>query len=170
MRTLVAAACLVLLATGCRTRDPAPPTGTASRPIAARPVADPRAEMIGQWTVDVDRLPEQANFARMPEKQRALALEMARNMLTSMTVRFEEHSYAITTGGKTVSGTWRVVSRRGSTLELELIEAGENGEAPTMEKMVLQVDSRGLIMTAADDEALPLRRKVDASAADGPGG
>lgn len=158
---LLALACLALLV-GCRNRGaPAEDEAAASKAPVARPVADPKAEMLGAWTVDVERLPEQANFKSMPPEQRALALEMAGNLLASMTVRFEPHSYAITTGGKTVGGTWRVVAQNGGTLELELSEEAAEGEAPTVEKMTLKVDSRGLIMIAAEDEALPLRRKTD---------
>lgn len=154
--------CLLLLALpACRERAPKPTTGESSPP-PARPVADPRAEMLGDWTVDVARLPEQANFREMPAQQRALALEMAENLLASMTVRFTEHGYAITTGGKTVEGTWRIVSQRAGTLTLELYETPpEGGEAIPAEQMVVQVDTRGLLMKAAEDEALPLRRKVD---------
>lgn len=164
MRPL-ALACLALLAlTGCRDRTPPGEQTGAAAPPVARPVADPKAEMLGAWTVDVERLPEQENFARMPEQQRALALEMARNLLASMTVRFEPHSYAITTGGKTIEGTWRVVAQRGGTLELELSEQAEAGAEPRVEAMTLKVDSRGLLMIAAEDEALPLRRKAEPDA------
>lgn len=169
MRLLAALALLLLLAPGCRDRDPGPSSGGAVAPPPARPVADPRAEMIGEWTVDVERLPELENFTRMPPQQRSLALEMARNTLSSMTVRFDAHSYAITTGGKTIGGTWRVLARRGGTLELEISEAAEEGGEPVVEKLRLDVDSRGLLMIAADDEALPLRRKVDPAAPE-PGG
>ncbi len=159
---LIAAACLALLF-GCRNRGAPPADGveTAAKPPPARPVADPKAEMLGAWTVDVERLPEQENFKAMPEQQRTLALEMARNLLASMTVRFEPHSYSITTAGKTVGGTWRVVTQRGGTLELELSEAPEGEGDPVIERMTLQVDSRGLLMIAAEDEALPLRRKAE---------
>lgn len=159
---LLVLACLALLV-GCRNRGAPPTDGPSGQSApAARPVADPKAEMLGAWTVDVDRLPEQPNFKAMPEQQRTLALEMARNLLASMTVRFEPHSYAITTGGKTVGGTWRVVAQRGGTFELELSETPpEEGQPPVVEKMTLRVDSRGLIMIAAEDEALPLRRKAE---------
>lgn len=155
--------CLALVAlAGCRNRGaPADDDGPSTPRPVARPVADPKAEMLGAWTVDVERLPEQPEFARMPEQQRALALEMAGNLLASMTVRFDAHSYSITTGGKTIEGTWRVVAQRGGTLELELSEQAGEGEPPRIEKMRLQVDSRGLVMVAAEGEALPLRRKVD---------
>lgn len=159
---LLAIACLALLV-GCRNRGAPPPDegGTAATPAPAKPVDDPKAEMIGAWTVDVERLPEQANFKAMPEHQRTLALEMARNLLASMTVRFEPHSYSITTAGKTVSGTWRVVTQRGGTLELELSESPAGDGDPVVEQMTLKVDSRGLLMIAAEDEALPLRRKAE---------
>ena len=160
---VLAVACLVLLV-GCRDRGAQDPQATAAEPVAAEPVADPRAEMLGAWTVDVERLPEQANFKAMPEQQRTLALEMARNLLASMTVRFEDGKYAITTAGKTVDGTWRIVGEQGGTLELELTETAAEGAAPVVEKMTLKVDSRGLLMIAAEDEALPLRRKTDDAA------
>lgn len=145
----------VLAVSGCdRT---APPASDGKAPIEATPSTDARADMRGRWTIDPERLAEQPALREMPPEQRLLALEMSQNLLASMTVRFGEDTYAITTGGKTVEGRYAIVEERGADLVLALTE----GEGGTTEQVQLRVDSRGLVMTSGAD-VLPLRRKAEA--------
>lgn len=163
-RMMVMAATLAVCALGCGDkRDPAAATGEA--PIIATPSADPRADMRGRWTIDPERLGEQPSLAAMPAEQRQLALEMSRNLLASMTVRFDEARYAMTISGKAVEGAYTIVAQEGPDLTLELREDG--AEAP--ERVTLRVDSRGLVLTSGED-VLPLRRKADAEPAPTPSG
>lgn len=155
----VAPALLALVTIGCERQTAGPDEARA--PIAATPSADPRREMQGRWTIDPDRLAEQPALAAMSPDQRTLALEMASNLLTSMTVRFGEADYAITTAGKTVEGRYTIASQDGAELVLSLVEDRGEGDAAAPEEVRLRVDSRGLVMTAGDD-VLPLRRRTDA--------
>lgn len=145
-----------LLALACAPREQTPAApGTSAPKAPAAAVDDPLLAMQGRWTVDIERLPEQGNFIRMPEQQRTLALEMARNLLGSMTVEFTADRYSFTTGGKSVAGSYTITARGERELTLELTEDGTGAKEP----MGLTVDSRGLLMKAAEDEVLPLRRK-----------
>lgn len=152
-------ALLAVVATGCERQTAAP--DEAKAPIAATPSADPRREMQGRWTIDPDRLAEQPALAAMSPEQRTLALEMSANLLASMTVRFGEADYAITTAGKTVEGRYTITAQDGAELVLSLVEDRGDGEPGAPEEVRLRVDSRGLVMTAGDD-VLPLRRRADA--------
>ncbi len=160
VRAVSAAALALLVGAGCTPKS-APPSSEA--PITATPSADPRADMRGRWTIDPERLATQPSMAAMPPEQRALALEMSRNLLASMTVRFEEARYAITIGGKTVEGAYTIVGQEGADLTVELVEDG--GEGP--ERVTLRVDSRGVVMTSGDD-VLPLRRRTEQTPDDPP--
>jgi len=152
-----ALATLTLLATGALTAGCGPKAEpeSASAPITTIPSADPRADMQGRWTVDPERLAQQPTLEAMPPEQRRLALEMSRNLLASMTVRFDADRYAITISGKTVEGAYAIVGQQGPDLTIELRE--DDAEAP--EQVTLRVDSRGLVMTSGDD-VLPLRRRA----------
>lgn len=148
----------VLAVLGCIGCDrTAPPAVDGKAPIEATPSTDARADMRGRWTIDPDRLAEQPALREMPPEQRLLALEMSKNLLASMTVRFGEDTYAITTGGKTVEGRYAIVEQRGAELVLALTE----GEGGATEQVQLRVDSRGLVMTSGAD-VLPLQRRAEA--------
>jgi hypothetical protein len=155
LRALMLTVLAVLAVSGCdRT---APPAVDGKTPIEATPSTDARADMRGRWTIDPDRLAEQPFLREMPPEQRQLALEMSQNLLASMTVRFGDDTYAITTGGKTIEGRYAIVEERGADLVLALTE----GEGGTTEQVQLRVDSRGLVMTSGAD-VLPLRRRAEA--------
>lgn len=161
---ITSAALALALTTGCtRPSEPTDATANGAAPIAATPSTDPRADMLGRWTIDPERLAEQPTLAGKTPEQKQLALEMSRNLLASMTVRFEGDRYAITIGGKTVEGAYTIVGQQGADLTVELVE--DDGEAP--ERVTLRVDSRGVVMTSGGD-VLPLRRRTERTADDPP--
>lgn len=115
----------------------------------------PREAVVGAWTVDVTRLPEQPHLQAMPAEKRALAVEMARGMLRSMTVEFTADGYTITVGGATNKGTYTVKSEVGP--KLVLAAKGADGEAT---EMTVTVQGEGLLLEPAPDEhPIPLARK-----------
>ncbi|MCA9541995.1 MAG: hypothetical protein KC620_24025 [Myxococcales bacterium] len=158
-RWCMAAFCLIVWATpGCKGSG-----GTGGGAVGgtkAAPVGPPREAMRGVWTADVEALARQENFQRMPEQQRALALDMARSMMTSMRVEFTADAYSITMGGKALAGRYTIEKEDGPTLVLATVE--EDG---TADQMTLRFDGPTLILHASGDEALPLQRVETPAAA-----
>jgi hypothetical protein len=136
-----------LLSFGCARKQGGETPSNAGKP--------PREAMVGKWTVDPSRLAEQPHMREIPTDKRALAVEMAKGMLRSMTVEFTPERYSITVGGATNTGTYSVKSEDGSTLTLAT--KGDDGEATVM---VLTVQGEGLVLEPAPDEhTIPLARK-----------
>ena len=148
MRVLSISSLLLALAAASGCNKPAPSDAPAGD------LSDPKAYLQGRWTVDVDRLAQQPHLEAMPTEQRALALEMAGNVVGSMTVEFTGDHYALSMGGKTIEGAYTVDAAQGRTLTLKTTEPdGKTGE------LGIDVSEAGLLMRSGDGEALPLRRK-----------
>jgi hypothetical protein len=148
MRALWISSLLLALATatGCKKATPTD--------AAVGDLSDPKAYLQGRWTVDLERLAKQPHLEAMPAEQRALALEMAGNVVGSMTVEFTGDHYALSMGGKTIEGGYTVGPAQGRTLTLKTTEPdGKTGE------LGIEVSEAGLLMRSGDGEALPLRRK-----------
>ncbi len=115
---------------------------------------DPAKFIQGTWTVDVVRLAEQPHLAALPPEQRKLSLEMAQNVVGSMTVEFEGDHYRLGMGGKVLEGTFKTETTEGRKLTLSLTEA--DGEQDTLH---LETSDQGLLFRPGQGEALPLKRR-----------
>lgn len=117
--------------------------------------AKPTEGIVGEWVVDVDRLAEQGSLKEMPEAQRQLALEMARNVVSSMTFEFGPDTYSISMSGQTTRGRYEVKERTADRWVLGTTE-GDGGPG---NRLVVEFTDSGLLLHAGDDKPLPLRRK-----------
>lgn len=127
---------------------------SGDKPVQAKVAIEGRAAIIGKWTVDPDRLAKQPQFAEMPAEQRKLSLDMARNVVRSMSFEFTEDHFNLTMAGKPIEGGYTVKTETPTHLVLELTET--NGEVNTLKVDILP---EGLVVHPAENESLPLIRR-----------
>lgn len=127
---------------GCQSKGPAKTTGAK-----VGPVKDPKAAIVGRWTVD----PERVSLDALPESQRPIAKEMAQNVMNSMAFEFTPEEYRLTMTGRTYARPYTVESVKGQVVT---IKASDAGEAEVLE---LEFTDTGLELRAPGEKPLPLR-------------
>lgn len=143
MRRLALTAALLLTAIACKGK----PTGATPDAPAAGPVDDPRAAIVGRWTVD----PTRVDLSALPEAQRPIAQEMAQNVMNSMAFEFTQDRYTLTMTGRTYERPYSVVSVAGQVVTIKAEDAGE------AEQLELEFTDKGLVLRAPGERPLPLR-------------
>jgi hypothetical protein len=133
---------LLLGLMGCQSKGPAKTTNAK-----VGPVDDPKAAIVGRWTVDPGRVVLDA----LPENQRPIAKEMAQNVMNSMAFEFTPEEYRLTMTGRTYARPYSVVSVKGQVVT---IKADDKGEAEVLE---LEFTDKGLELRAPGEKPLPLR-------------
>lgn len=111
------------------------------------PVDDPRAAIVGRWTVD----PARVQLDVLPPEQRPIAKEMAQNVMNSMAFEFTDKEYKLTMTGRTYARAYEVVSVEGQVVT---IKATDEGDAEVLE---LEFGKTGLELRAPGERPLPLR-------------
>lgn len=142
MRRLTLAACLVLSAAACSKKTADGPTTAA-----VGPVDDPRAAIVGRWTIDPGRVVLQM----LPADQRPIAKEMAANVMNSMAFEFTPDRYTLTMTGRTYERPYSVVSVKGQVVTIKAEDAGE------AEQLELEFTQAGLVLRAPGEKPLPLK-------------
>ena len=147
MRTFMSLFLLSVFAmlTGCAKNT------SGDEPAQAKVAVEGHAAIIGKWTVDPDRLAKQPQFAEMPAEQRKLSLDMARNVVRSMSFEFTKDHFNLTMAGKPIEGSYTVKTETPTHLVLELTET--DGRTNTLEVDILP---EGLTVHPAENESLPL--------------
>lgn len=131
--------------------------GSAAAPVV--PVASPTAGIEGRWGIDVLAMRDTAEFRKMPEEEREMAMKMMEAMAGAMSIEITADRMIMEGMGKKEESSYRVESAEGSRLVLEARSRKEDG----FEKVeTLNVEVRGrdsIIVKSGDGEAMPLKRK-----------
>ena len=128
--------------------------GDTETQVKAEPAIKGRKAIIGKWTVDPDRLAKQPQFVDMPAEQRKLSLDMARNVVRSMSFEFTEDHFNLTLAGKPIEGGYTVKEETPTHLVLELTETDGS-----VNSLAVDILPEGLVVHPAENESLPLIRR-----------
>lgn len=109
-------------------------------------------KLIGKWTIDVDKMGEMDDIKKLPEAERAAALEMAKGMAGSVTFEFTKEKILLDAMGKKSEGPYKVKSEEGSKV---VIEGTMEGKTQTMN---CEFKGEGMVM-GDGKQTFPLKRK-----------
>lgn len=113
---------------------------------------------VGTWRLDTDALPQQAEFLELEGEQRTQAVALARKMLGEVKVEIAaDGQYRQTLAGRTLEGSWTLVSQEGSRAELDL--SLERDGQREVRRVVIEVDGNRARMSGANRSTLVLRRE-----------
>lgn len=110
------------------------------------------SKMIGKWSIDVDKIGEMEEFKKMPEDQKKAALDMAKQLGTSMTFEFTADKIVMEAMGQKKEGTYTIKSETADKVVLDTKLDGKS------EEMTVEIKGDGLVM-GDGKKSFPLKHK-----------